>query len=193
MMRSLRGMVTDQQVARDGSVANDIRTIRATVTPEEPKRSTFIVEALLLLTCLMIVIAVSISVIAFAAARGAESSHEENAIIMATNIAEQFAADPNSLQERYVDGDYVATCALSISMDTAGSLYDTTIDIDWKGTRIYALSTSKYVSRSDVALFDQDEFDYYDEGGYHDDDLVLDYEDEDIYDISDDGDERWVD
>lgn len=191
MARSLRSMISDERLVDDGSASIGIRALRAPVAAQEPKRSSFVVEALLLLICLMIVITVSISIFAFAAAKGAGSAREENAIIMATNIAEQFAADPNSLQERYVDGDYVATCALSISMDAAGSLYDTTIDIDWKGDRIYSLSTSKYVSRSNIVLYDEDAFGLSEDG--YDADRAFDLEgDEEASGIFDD-DEGWAD
>lgn len=146
--RSLREMIAHRQdqIDLDGD-PNEARIIRASVQ-REPRRSTFVVEALLLFMCLMIVIAVSISVIAFSASMGAGAAHKEAGIVMATNIAEQFASDPASLQESYVQGDYAADCAVEVSMDNAGTLYDATIVISWQDDEIYTLHTSQYVSHA---------------------------------------------
>lgn len=148
--RSLREMIVREQTLTDPGIEGERTRIIRTFGERQPKRSTFVVEAMLLFMCLMVVIAVSISVIAFAASMGAHSAHKEAGVIMATNIAEQFSADPSSLQERYVDGDYTATCTLELSMDEAGTLYDATIVVDWRDEEIYTLRTAEYVSHADV-------------------------------------------
>ncbi len=150
--RSLRDMVARQQSISDpDAIYDEVRILRSSDRQVQPKRSTFVIEALLLFMCLMIVIAVSVSVIAFSSAEGARSSHKETGVIMATNIAELFSADPKSVEEVYEQGDYTARCAIDLSMDEAGSLYDATITVSWKDEEIYSLKTSKYVSHSDAS------------------------------------------
>lgn len=147
--RSLKDMVARQQAIMDPDIdPAQVRTLRLGSKERAPKRSTFVIEALLLFMCLLIVIAVSVAVVAFSSSQGAQAAHKEAAIVMATNIAERFSADPTSLQDAYSEGDYSADCSVDLSMDDAGSLYDATIVISWKGEQIYTLCTSKYVSHS---------------------------------------------
>ena len=108
-------------------------------------QTTFVIEALLLLMCLMMVIAVSVSVISTSVKSNDYYAHKEAAISLASNIAEIFAADPTIVEERYEDGDLSASCLVTSKNNAGGILYDISISVEWKDTKIWWVDTSKYV------------------------------------------------
>lgn len=112
----------------------------------QPKKSTYVVEALLLFICIMMVIAVVMSLFAFASQKGAHASRTEDAVAMASNIAELFYADPSSLQDTYIEGELEATCSMALSMDSAGTLYKADISVSDSEGWLYSLEAARYVS-----------------------------------------------
>ncbi len=109
------------------------------------KRSTYMIEALLLFICIMMVVAVVMSVFAFAANMAKGASEKEEAIVFATNIAERFSADPMSLEDTYTQGDLTARCSMTLSIDNAGSFCKAQIIVLKDDEQIYSLDTAKYM------------------------------------------------
>lgn len=117
---------------------------------EQGTQTTFIIEALLLLICLMMVIAVSVAVIAYSVQANNYYSHKEAAITFGGNVAEIFAADPESLQGDYEEGDLIAVCDVDSYHSENGTLYNATISVEWNEQELYQIETSRYISERQV-------------------------------------------
>ena len=98
----------------------------------------FIVEALVLLVFLIASLAVIMQVIAGAHERSIEADRLSNAIILASNDAEAFAADPTSGN---TGGEYVLV---------DGQLYTAHIYVSCGGEATYQIDTARYVSNEGV-------------------------------------------
>lgn len=129
----------------------------------------FIVESLVLLVFLMASLAVLMQVMGNAHERGIEADKLSNAIILASNDAETFAADPTTgdrtAQFSLVDGELVeltgAEDAASAERyevertvqqhaEQAGTLYEAHIEVSSGGNAVYEVNTSRYVSGEEV-------------------------------------------
>lgn len=129
----------------------------------------FIVESLVLLVFLMASLAVLMQVMGNAHERGIEADKLSNAIILASNDAETFAADPTTgdrtAQFSLVDGELVeltgAEDAASAERyevertvqqhaEKAGTLYEAHIEVSSGGNAVYEVNTSRYVSGEEV-------------------------------------------
>ena len=122
-------------------------------------RSTFIVEAMLLLVCLLIVLAASMSLFAFAWQEGARAADEQRATTLAQSVAERFAADPSSIEPtEEVDGLQVITQTEWLPQ-AAGQMAYATITVMRGEDAVFELSTARYVPGEmlDEALGDAEE------------------------------------
>lgn len=111
----------------------------------------FIVESILLLVFLVASLAVLTQVFAASLTRSIESRALDASTIAAASVAERFAADPTSVQERTQMGDLVVVCDVTEERRSAGTMYDATITVydvgaSSTGDAVYTLSTSRYES-----------------------------------------------
>lgn len=130
----------------------------------------FIVESLVLLVFLMAALAVAIQLMGVAHQHGTQANRLSSAIVLASNDAEAFAADPASdgaaSSFSTVDGELVevsdanAAANESIYRVTrqvearnlgAGTLYEARIAVTCDEQAVYELDTSRYVSDEGVA------------------------------------------
>lgn len=131
--------------------------------------SAFIVEALVLLVFLVASLAVLMQIIGGAHERGEAADRLSSAIVLASNDAEAFAADPASgnLEAAYVlvDGELTKADGLSDDPDASafgltrtveaqqqpgGTLYTARIVVSSGGEVAYELETARYVSNEGV-------------------------------------------
>ena len=129
----------------------------------------FIVESLVLLVFLMASLAVLMQVMGNAHERGIEADKLSNAIILASNDAETFAADPTTgdrtAQFSLVDGElveltgaegtasaerYEVERTVQQHAEKAGTLYEAHIEVSSGGNAVYGVNTSRYVSGEEV-------------------------------------------
>jgi hypothetical protein len=129
----------------------------------------FIVESLVLLVFLMASLAVLMQVMGNAHERGIEADKLSNAIILASNDAETFAADPTTgdrtAQFSLVDGElveltgaegaasgerYEVERTVQQHTEKAGTLYEAHIEVSSGGNAVYEVNTSRYVSGEEV-------------------------------------------
>ena len=106
----------------------------------------FIVEALVLLAFLVAALAIFMSLFGSAHAIGAQSRDLEQAVLAAADVAERFAADPESVPDTTVSGDCLVICVVEEESTGAGTLYRADIDVVSQGETIYELETARYVS-----------------------------------------------
>lgn len=134
--------------------------------------SAFILEALVLLLCIAASLAVLITLFSQAYLRNGESAQMTEAIALASNAAESFAASPQDSVAVAPDGRYVAFCTVEAQPVDAGVIYHGSIAVystedeavaplisadALEGAHgmpqgvepIYALETSNYVSGVD--------------------------------------------
>ena len=113
-----------------------------------------VVEALLILVVVVACLAVFVRLFGFAFATNWEDQHRAQAIILASNQAERFAADYSPNQEgAFVEetNGYTITRVVTAHPTERGVLYSASIAVDWGDTPLYQLDTAHYVS-NDRAL-----------------------------------------
>lgn len=116
------------------------RTRRASRT-----QGTFMVEAMLLLTCVLVLLAVTVSLFAFAAEASSGAQRMQEAADIAQNAVEEFVADPAGIPEEQVIGDYVVMCDVGSAPMEAGVMYDARVTVVRGADELCALAASRYV------------------------------------------------
>ncbi|MEG2024524.1 MAG: hypothetical protein RRZ85_03130 [Gordonibacter sp.] len=122
----------------------------------------FVVEALVLLVFLTFAIAVLMQLFGSAHARGLEERSLTQAVALATNDAEAFAAAPQAdLPSSIFDADgnplssadaeevadtFVVTRKVTPEIEPSGTLYRASIVVARDGETVYELDTARYVS-----------------------------------------------
>lgn len=119
-------------------------------TSERPRttsrvRSTFMVEALLLLACVVILLAVTIALFAFASATSTKAQRMQESADIAQNAAEQFTANPAGMPDILSSGDYTVRCDVSKEETQAGLLYNAYVIVLYEGDEMCSLEASRYV------------------------------------------------
>lgn len=109
-------------------------------------RSTFMVEAMLILACVVVVLAVVMSLFAFAHRMGMQSAEEQQAVTLAQNAAERFAADPKGVPEAEEADGFQVLVGVEAQDQVAGELMVATISVQRDGREVYALQTERYVA-----------------------------------------------
>lgn len=106
----------------------------------------FLIEALVVLAFLMASLAVFVKLFTSAQLEGLGANNLSQAVILATNTAEVFSADPTGMQETVTEGDLIATCKVEEDKHNAGTLYNATITVTDGTNELYTLRTARYVS-----------------------------------------------
>lgn len=106
----------------------------------------FLVEALILLAFLVGALAVFMQLFGASAVRGAENGELAQAIVLASNSAEEFAADPQGAAAETTEDGFTVRCDVQPEKTAAGTLYHASITVESNGDEVYQLETSRYVS-----------------------------------------------
>lgn len=106
----------------------------------------FVVEALLLLVFLAFALAVFMQLFGAAHSRGTEERQLTQAVLLASNDAEAFAADPQSGTESTAFDAYVVEREVKAERSQSGTLYRALISVAYDGQPIYELESARYVS-----------------------------------------------
>lgn len=112
-----------------------------------PQRKSFLVEALILLTVLMTSIAIFMSLFSSAHRMGNESVELDRAILMATDTAERFAANPKAEGLAREEDGLAVSCDIMPEEMGAGTLYRAIIVVHKGDKVLYRLTTARYLSR----------------------------------------------
>lgn len=126
------------------------RRLRSNGSDVRGKRGmAFIVEALVLLLFLVLAVTVFVQLLGGAVVRSQQATDLENAVQIAQDAAETFAADPQSFQPED-QGVYAVDADIERTATSAGALYRATIKVGKDGEEgsIYELSTARYVESS---------------------------------------------
>lgn len=106
----------------------------------------FIVEALVLMVFLIASVTVTVQVMSASHEHGAKAAELSTAIVLASNAAEAFAADPASGDLTVTQDDYTLTRSVEREAQDAGTLYRAHIAVAHGSETIYELDTARYVS-----------------------------------------------
>ena len=109
----------------------------------------FLIEAMLLLVFLTASLALFTQVFGASVQQAKESATLTDAIAIAQNSAERFAADPTSISGETQEGDLRVMCDVTSDPRTSGTLYHATISVydDTAGTEaVYVIHTARYES-----------------------------------------------
>ncbi len=112
--------------------------------------ASFIVESILLLLFLVASLAVLTQVFSASLTRSVESRTLDAASIAATSIAEHFAADPTSVEEKTQLGDLLIKCEVTEENRPGGIMYHAKINVydlsGYNDDAVYSVETSSYQS-----------------------------------------------
>lgn len=117
----------------------------------ERTRGTYLVEALLMLACLLLVLAVVMGMLGFAWAQGARTDRMQQAMSLAQGTAERFAADPEQVPPLQQDGSFTVTCEVEPEVQHAGTMLNAAVRVACDGEQLFELRTARYVSANGAA------------------------------------------
>lgn len=106
----------------------------------------FLIEALVVLAFLMMSLAVFVRLFSSAQLEGIQSNRRSQAIMMATNTAEVFSANPTEVERVLTADGLTTTCDVEAVPHDAGTLYNATITVSDGEAELYVLRTARYVS-----------------------------------------------
>lgn len=106
----------------------------------------FTVEAIILLVFLVGALAVFTQLFAYATNTSREAAQLEQAIVLATDTAERFSADPTSVNASTTQDDLTVTCNITQTQETGGTLYNAHITVTSGNATVYDITTARYVS-----------------------------------------------
>lgn len=107
----------------------------------------FLIEAMVLLAFVALAIAVFFRLFAFAKERSSANTELSQAVVYASNAAEQFAAAPETMSGYAKARDnYYITCSVTSEDTAVGTMYNAIINVSSQdtGELLYSLATSKY-------------------------------------------------
>lgn len=108
----------------------------------------FLIEALVVLAILMVTLAVFVRLFTAAQLEALRANDLSEAVILASNRAEEFSADPTHVETSTKEGDFVIRCDVKPTSHTGGTLYEASIEVLKDGESVYTLQTSRYMSAS---------------------------------------------
>ena len=106
----------------------------------------FVMEALLLLFFLIVSLTIFMTLFSNATEMGEDNDRLASAVTLATNMAEQFTADPATSEGTYQSGDYIVTCQVTPDAMAGGTLYKAAIAVHRDDAVIYTLEVDSYKS-----------------------------------------------
>ena len=109
----------------------------------------FLIEALVVLAFLMASLAIFVKLFSGAQLEGISANRRSQAVLLATNVAEEFSAHPTGVAATIEQDGLVATCSVEELAHKAGTLYNATIAIADGGNEVYVLHTARYVSAAE--------------------------------------------
>ena len=107
----------------------------------------FLVETLVLIVVLTSTLAVFASLVTSSQRDARASARKSSAIVLATNVAEDFTARPHVGTTTEKSANVVATCTGTSEASGPGTMYKANIVVtdDESGETLYTLETSRYV------------------------------------------------
>jgi hypothetical protein len=120
----------------------------ASIWPRADRRRgmAFLIEALIVLGFLMFALAVFVQLFSRAQIEGLKSNQLSEAVLVATNCAEEFSAHPQGAEGTTTKGDFEVVCTVTPVKRAGGVLYEATIQVLSNSTQVFELRTSRYVS-----------------------------------------------
>lgn len=134
------------------SARGNVAVARRRASDARGKRGiAFVVEALVLLAFLAAFMAVIMQLFGGASVRGTAATELDRAVVLATNVAEHFAADPESIPAELQDRGYAVRSTVARDPRPGGVLYslESTV-LNEAGEPVYSLATTRYVSGASV-------------------------------------------
>lgn len=122
--------------------------MNATTRVRETRRrgAAFLFEAIVTLAFLMAALAIFVQLFSSAQLEGLRANQLSDAVIVASNRAEEFSADPTGTQGTTTEGSFEVTCTVTPTKQATGTYYDAVIEVFSKGEQVYELHTARYVS-----------------------------------------------
>jgi hypothetical protein len=122
----------------------------ANIRPRADRRRgmAFLIEALFVLGFLMFALAIFVQLFSRAQIEGLKANQLSEAVLVATNCAEEFSANPQGAEGTKTQGDFEVVCTVTPTKRANGVLYEATIQVMSKSAQVYELHTARYVSAS---------------------------------------------
>ncbi len=130
------------------AVSSEMTAQGASNRSQGHRGTAFLIEALVVLAFLMVALAVFVQLFSKAQIQGVKANQLSQAVLIATNYAEEFSANPSKVEAQKEKDGLTATCKINEDKHTAGTLYDATIEVSDGTQTVYTLHTSRYVSKA---------------------------------------------
>lgn len=128
------------------AISSEMTSQGASGRSQGHRGTAFLVEALVVLAFLMVALAVFVQLFSKAQIKGVESTQLSQAVLLATNYAEEFSADPTGVETQMTEDGLTATCNIKENKNKAGTLYEATIEVSDGSKTVYTLNTARFVN-----------------------------------------------
>ena len=105
-----------------------------------------LIEALVVMAFLMFSLAVFARLFASAQVGGVMATRKSEAVLAASDVAEEFSANPTKVASSSEVNGLVVTCEVTPEAKADGTLYHATIVVSHDTDELYRLDTARYVS-----------------------------------------------
>lgn len=104
-----------------------------------------LLEAIIMLLLVLVTLSVVTAILTGSLRQARTADQLDRATLAATNVAENFSADPTSVPQSQAEGDLTTTCDVTPEARADGTLYRAHITVLHEGEQVYALDTARYV------------------------------------------------
>lgn len=125
------------------------RNVSRSLRDQNRRGFAFLIEALIVLAFLMACLAVFVRLFSAAQLEGLAATRLSEAVVVATNRAEEFSANPTNTSGTKTENDLRVDCKVKKEPSDAGTLFKATITVHDErngDVELFSLETSRYVS-----------------------------------------------
>lgn len=127
------------------AVSSEMNTSNTSRARTSRRGMAFFIEALVVLFFLMLSLAVFVRLFSGAQIEGMQANKLSEAVLVATNRAEEFSANPTAVKDLAYEGDLMVSCDVEETKMASGILYEATITVSDESGELYVLETARYV------------------------------------------------
>ncbi|MDO4807018.1 MAG: hypothetical protein Q4A07_07210 [Coriobacteriales bacterium] len=127
------------------AISNDVLAQDAKEILHGHRNVSFLIEAMVVLALFMACMSVFVQILSGAQLQGRSASITSEAVLAATNRAEEFCANPTAADGVTQEGDLAVSCVVDSVPHKAGTLYSATITVLHDNQEVYTLHTARYV------------------------------------------------
>lgn len=129
------------------AISNDVLAQESQGIFRGRRNVSFLLEAMIVLAFFIACMSIFVRLLSTSQLRARSASITSEAVMAATNRAEEFCANPKGAEGTVQEGDLIIECEVNATPHKAGTLYNATITVRHKNQQqeSYVLNTARYV------------------------------------------------